>query len=155
MLMITSYISDRYQLRATLCLFNTLLMMIGFIIIRADAGFSNEVRYLGLFFATMGVHCNTPALLALNQSNTLGAANRAVSSGMLIACGAVGGIIGSLIFRGEDAPTYGPGIYTTMGFCVYMWVALAALILIYHRKNKYLAQGGHVPGAPEGFRFSI
>lgn len=152
--MITSYISDRYQLRATLCVFNTLLMMIGFIIIRGDAGFSNEVRYLGLFFATMGVHCNTAGMLALNQSNTLGAANRAVSSGMLIACGAIGGIIGSLIFRGEDAPTYGPGVYTTIGFCVYNVFALVALILIYHRKNKHLEQDGHVPGAPEGFRFS-
>ena len=92
--MISSYISDRYQQRATVCVAQTILMMIGFIIVRADAGFSNEVRYMGLFFATMGVHTNTPALLAFNQSNTLGAANRAVSSGMLIACGAVGGIIG-------------------------------------------------------------
>jgi hypothetical protein len=148
-------VSDRYQLRATLCLFNTLLMLLGFILMRARAGFSNDVRYLGIFFATMGVHCNTPALLALNQSNTLGAANRAVSSGILIACGAVGGIIGSLIFRGEDAPTYGPGIYTSMGFCVYMWVALVTLIVVYRRKNRLLAQGGHVEGAPEGFRFSL
>jgi len=52
----------------------------------------------------MGVHCNVPALLAFNQSNTLGAANRAMSSGLLIACGAIGGIIGSLIFRAQVSP---------------------------------------------------
>jgi len=66
-----------------------------------------------------------------------------------------GRIIGSLIFRGEDAPTYGPGIYTTIGMCVYIWCVLVILIVVFKRKNKLLAQGGHVPGAPEGFRFSL
>jgi uncharacterized membrane protein len=115
-------VSDYFQRRATTCLFTTVLMIIGLIIMRADPGSSgmcqrpvqpdvtlltdkllsaDGVRYLGIFFLTMGVHCNVPALLALNQSNTLGAANRAISSGVLIACGAIGGIIGSLIFRAE------------------------------------------------------
>jgi hypothetical protein len=130
-------------------------MLLGFILMRANAGLSNDVRYSGIFLATMGVHCNTPALLALNQSNMLGAANRAVSSGILIACGAIGGIIGSLIFRGEDAPEYGPGIYTSMGFCVYMWVALGVLMSMYWRRNKALEAGGTEEGAPEGYRFSL
>lgn len=74
-------------------------------------GFTAEVRYLGIFFAAMGVHSSIPGLLAFNQSNIIDSAARAVSSGVLIACGALGGIIGSLIFRGQDAPSYGPGIY--------------------------------------------
>ena len=65
-------------------------------------GFSNEVRYFGIFLATMGVHANTPAILAFNQTNTLDSAQRAASAGILIGCGAMGSIIGSLIFRGED-----------------------------------------------------
>ena len=65
-------------------------------------GLSNEVRYLGIFLATMGVHANTPAILAFNQTNTLDSAQRAASAGILIACGAMGSIIGSLIFRGQD-----------------------------------------------------
>jgi hypothetical protein len=130
------------------------------------------VRYLGIFFLTMGVHCNVPALLAFNQSNTLGAANRAISSGILIACGAIGGIIGSLIFRAEvcfsiskllqvvlkcpqDAPGYGPGIYTTMGFCIYNFFALVVLIFVFGAKNKRLASGEVVDGAPEGYKFSL
>jgi hypothetical protein len=103
----------------------------------------------------MGVHNNVPALLAFNQTNTLGAANRAISSGLLIACGAIGGIIGSLIFRGQDAPGYGPGIYTTIGFCVYNLGALVTLIFVFKVRNKRIDQGEVVDGAPEGFRFGL
>lgn len=103
----------------------------------------------------MGVHSTVPAMLAFNQSNTLGAANRAMSSGLLIACGAIGGIIGSLIFRGQDAPGYGPGIYTTMGFCVYNIFALVALIVVFRNRNKRMDRGQLVEGAPEGYRFSL
>ena len=129
--------------------------MIGLIIMRENAGFSSQVRYLGIFFTIMGVHSNVPALLALNQSNTLGAANRAISSGMLIACGAIGGVIGSLIFRGQDAPGYGPGIYTTIGLCTYNLFALVALIFVFRGKNRRLERGEFVEGAPEGFRFGL
>ena len=81
-------------------------------------GLSNQIRYAGIFLATMGVHSNTPVLLTFNQSNTIDSAARAVSAGILIGCGAVGGIIGSLIFRGQDAPSYGPGLYTTIGLTI-------------------------------------
>ena len=103
----------------------------------------------------MGVHCNVPAMLAFNQSNTLGAANRAMSSGLLIACGALGGIIGSLIFRGQDAPGYTPGVYTTMGFCVWNLFALVVLIVVFRGRNRRMQEGEIVPGAPEGYRFSL
>ncbi|KAK5172366.1 uncharacterized protein LTR77_004005 [Saxophila tyrrhenica] len=177
LLMITSTISDRFQRRATTCLFTITLMIIGLIIMRENAGFSREysaaiylchgavqeltlistagVRYTGIFFLTMGVHSTVPALLAFNQSNTLGAANRAISSGMLIACGAIGGIIGSLIFRGQDAPGYAPGIYTTIGFCVYNIFALLVCIFAYRKRNQRIAQGEVLEGAPEGYRFSL
>jgi hypothetical protein len=118
-------------------------------------GFSNQVRYLGIFLATMGVHSNTPALLAFNQSNVIDSAGRAVSAGILIACGAVGGIIGSLIFRGQDAPSYGPGIYTTIGLTAYMVFALAFMVYIYNARNKAADRSGvHIAGVP-GFRYAL
>ena len=94
-------------------------------------------------------------MLAFNQSNTLGAANRAMSSGLLIACGAIGGIIGSLIFRGQDAPGYTPGIYTTIGFCLFNVFALIVLIMVFRQRNKRIERGEVIEGAPEGYRFSL
>lgn len=118
-------------------------------------GLSNNVRYAGIFLATMGVHSNTPALLAFNQSNIIGSAARAVSAGILIACGAVGGIIGSLIFRGQDAPSYGPGIYTTIGLTTYMVFALSFMVWIYWKRNKAADRDGvDIQGVP-GFRYAL
>ena len=118
-------------------------------------GMSNDVRYFGIFLATMGVHSNTPALLAFNQSNVIDSAQRAVSAGILIGCGAVGGIIGSLIFRGQDAPGYGPGIYTTIGLTTWMVFALAFMVFIYNKRNKAADRDGtHIAGVP-GFRYAL
>jgi hypothetical protein len=117
-------------------------------------GLSNEVRYFGIFLATCGVHANTPALLAFNQTNTLGSAQRAASAGILIACGALGSIIGSLIFRGEDAPAYEPGIYTTIGLSMYMVFALAWTVWIFWQRNKRLDRGEDI-AVIEGFRYSL
>ncbi|KAK7894804.1 hypothetical protein LTR67_005543 [Exophiala xenobiotica] len=150
---LTSYLSDKYQKRASICIFNSVVMIVGFSLMRQ--GFSNHVRYFGIFLATMGVHSNTPALLAFNQSNVIDSAARAVSAGILIACGAVGGIIGSLIFRGQDAPTYGPGIYTTIGLTVYMIFALAFMVWTYHKRNKQADRDGtDLEGVP-GFRYAL
>jgi hypothetical protein len=118
-------------------------------------GFSNHVRYFGIFFATMGVHSNTPALLAFNQSNIIDSAARAVSAGILIACGAIGGVIGSLIFRGQDAPSYGPGIYTTIGLTAYMIFGLSFMVYIYHRRNKLADRDGKDIGGVPGFRYAL
>ncbi|KIW96533.1 uncharacterized protein Z519_03602 [Cladophialophora bantiana CBS 173.52] len=150
---ITSYLSDKYQKRASVCIFNSIVMIVGFSIMRE--GFSNDVRYFGIFLATMGVHSNTPALLAFNQSNTIGSAARAVSSGILIACGAIGGIIGSLIFRGQDAPSYGPGIYTTIGLTTYMVIALMFMVYIYWRRNNAADRDGIDIGGIPGFRYAL
>lgn len=117
-------------------------------------GLSNEVRYLGIFLATCGVHANTPALLAFNQTNTVDSAQRAASAAILIAFGAVGSIIGSLIFRGQDAPGYEPGIYTTIGLSIYMVFALAWTVWIYWRRNKRIDSGEDIVGV-EGFRYSL
>lgn len=135
-------------------------------------GFSDEVRYLGIFFAAMGVHSSVPALLAFNQSNIIDSAARAVSSGVLIACGAVGGIIGSLIFRGQDAPSYGPGIYvrnflhflrfflsngvqTTIGLTTYNILALTFMVWTYHKRNKKADRDGVVIGGVQGWRYAL
>ena len=149
-------------------------------------GFSNEVRYLGIFLATMGVHANTPALLAFNQTNTLDSTQRAASAGILIASGAIGSIIGSLIFRGQDgkflphpyqlaqlksrdpsrasaatrsnsatAPTYGPGIYTTIGLTMYMVFASCVAVFIYHRRNKAADRDGTLIQGVPGFRYAL
>ena len=103
----------------------------------------------------MGVHSNVLAMLAFNRSNTLGATNRVMSSGLLIACGAIGDIIGSLMFRGQNPPGYGPDIYTTIGLCLWNLFALVTLILVFRKRNQRMEKGELVEKAPEGYRYSL
>ena len=69
--------------------------------------------------------------------------------------GGIGGIIGSTVFRSQDAATgYKPGMYTCL-------IANALIIIItlmlewkFKRANKRAANGGKVIEGLEGFRYT-
>ncbi|PMD15411.1 MFS general substrate transporter, partial [Hyaloscypha hepaticicola] len=113
LLWIGSYISDKTKMRIPIIIFQSILMIIGFIRI-------NQVRYLGVFFATMGCQCNVPAQISLAQMNAIGSARRSIVAVVTVWGGASGGIIGSLIFRTQDALHYTSGLYTSisMASCI-------------------------------------
>lgn len=106
-------------------------------------GLSNEVRYFGIFLATMGVHANTPAILAFNQTNTLDSAQRAASAGILIACGAMGSIIGSLIFRGQDGkvPLFACTASVTIWRCLHFRALVPSHCFESKDADEYAAPG--------------
>jgi len=118
-------------------------------------GYSNQVRYLGIFLGTMSVQANSPTMLAFSQSNIVGSSQRAVAGGVLIGCGGIGGIIGSTIFRAQDAPDYDPGITTTMAFAGLNIVGTAILTWVYSRRNKAADRDGTVIGGISGFRYAL
>lgn len=55
---------------------------------------------------------------------------------MEIALGNTGGLIGSNIFRAQDAPAYRPGYGISIGFIVMAAVSAALMITILDRINK-------------------
>jgi hypothetical protein len=72
---------------------------------------SNQgVRYFGVFLATTSCNANCPALVTYQANNVRGQWKRALTSATLIGGGAIGGIIGTTVFRAKDAPGYRPGI---------------------------------------------
>ena len=92
-------------------------------------------------------------MLAFNQSNIVSSAGRAVSSALLISAGGIGGIIGSTIFRAQDAPDYVPGIVTTIAFSAFNFLATAFLLIFYKRSNRAADRDGiDIYGTP-GFRY--
>ncbi|KIW35964.1 uncharacterized protein PV06_11726 [Exophiala oligosperma] len=71
-----------------------------------------------IFLAAMtlaGLARNQMVILTFGQNNTVGTNARMAISVANLAYSVTGGIIGSTIFRSQDAPTYGPTLYTTMG----------------------------------------
>lgn len=75
---------------------------------------NSGVQYFGVFLVTSGCNANIPAVMSWQANNIRGHWVRTFCSALLVAMGGLGGIIGALVFRAEDAPKYLPGIYASI-----------------------------------------
>lgn len=151
---IGSTISDRYHVRAPLLIFNASLCIIGLPIM----GFATSlpVRYFGVFLAIAGANANIPMAMTYQANNIRGQWKRAFCSATLVGMGGVGGIIGSTVFREQDAPTYHPGLSVAIGANVLIIFITCLLTLKFKRDNKKADRGELIiEGSEQGFRYTI
>lgn len=138
----TGWWGDKYHMRGPACAFNAVLAIVGLALVgfAADA----KIRYLGVFFATAGANANIPVAMSYQANNIRGQWKRAFCSATLVGFGALGGIVGSTVFRSEDAPEYIPGISVAMGSQVLILLCVAALTLEFKRQNGKADRGEKV-----------
>ncbi len=60
---------------------------------------------------------------------------------MILFSSSISGIAGSLVFTGEDAPEYRPGLYACMAYAVVSMVIVTALTLAFRRLNGQADRG--------------
>lgn len=77
-----------------------------------------------------------PGVNAWNVSNTPHPSKRAVGIGYLICMGNVGGLIGSFIYKEEEAPQYVTGYGNSFAFAAAGVVGVLVLELVLFRLNK-------------------
>ncbi|KAL6247683.1 hypothetical protein RBB50_005031 [Rhinocladiella similis] len=99
-----SVLSDRIGLRTPFLLFNCVIEVIGVVVL----GYAKQsgVRYFGAFLIIGGANSNIPLSLTYQANNIRGVWRRAFCSATIVGAGGIGGIIGSLTFRTQDAPQY-------------------------------------------------
>jgi hypothetical protein len=150
---VTSWYGDKYHVRGRIIVFNSILGLIGLPLL----GFAhnNGVRYFGAFLATASGNSNVPAILTYHSNNVRGQWKRAFASATVVAFGGIGGIIGSTVFREQDAPNYRPGIMTTMIANGLIIVIVALLTIKFHRANKRADGGGKIIEGQYGFRYTL
>jgi hypothetical protein len=148
-----AYYADKMRLRGPTVVFNALLGLIGLPLL----GFvsNNGVRYFGVFLATICANANVPAVLTYQANNIRGQWKRAFCSATLVGFGGIGGIIGSTVFREQDAPRYHPGIEACMIANGLILVIVAAMSLKFWRANKRADNGGKIIENQEGFRYTL
>ncbi|PNY29908.1 transporter [Tolypocladium capitatum] len=155
----THYLGDKFRLRGPVIMFNLLLCLVGLPIMgwHPRAG----VRYFGVFLVTAGANGNIPAIMSLQANNLRGQWKRAFCSATLVGFGAVGGIIGSLVFRDEDKETgYKPGMYASIACCLLNVIIVLLVDFEYFRQNKLADQGKRSlecngeDVAPDNFRYT-
>ncbi|KAF2766555.1 MFS general substrate transporter [Teratosphaeria nubilosa] len=148
-----AWLGDRYRIRGAFVILNAILGIIGLPLL----GFarSNAVRYLGVFLATTACNANIPCILTYQANNIRGQWKRALASATLVGAGGVGGIVGTTVFRSQDAPAYRPGIYATLIASVLIVIITLGLSLKFHRANKRAEAGGKVIEGLAGFRYTL
>ncbi|KAK2616353.1 hypothetical protein QQS21_000787 [Conoideocrella luteorostrata] len=148
-----AYLSDKYHMRSPFIIVNCCLLLIGLPLL----GFTKNVglRYFGAFVTTTACNANVPCILTWQANNIRGQWKRALCSATLVGTGGIGGIIGTTVFRSQDAPGYRPGMYATIAASALMMLVTLLLDLKFIRANKRAASGGKPIGGLKGFRYTL
>jgi len=149
----TSWVGDRYKMRAAIIVFQSIVSIIGLPMM--GYGGSTTVRYLGAMIGVAGITSNIPATMAYQANNIRGQWKRAFCSATLVGMGGIGGIAGSLIFRSQDAPEYRWGFVGTIVSVVVTIVTCAVLSFVFWRRNRKADKGELLIEGLEGFRYTI
>lgn len=152
-MIIQGYLGDKLRLRGPIIIFNCALGILGLGLL----GYVKQsgVRYFGVFLATIACNANCPVLLTYQSNNIRGQWKRAFTSATLIGGGAIGGIIGTSVFRPVDSPSYRPGILACLIANVLMIIIVLLLSLKFYRANKRVDAGGkQIEGYP-GFKYTF
>jgi MFS family permease len=150
--LLSSFIGDRYRIRAPIIAFNALCLIAGFCML----GFPSQVtvRYIGTFLATGAYISNWAALNAYVANNIVGQWKRATVSAAISACNGLGGIAGSYIVRHPEAPRYMTAIWVSIGSHVLMIVVVAGCTLWFWMANRAARVKGRLIEGSVDFRYT-
>ncbi|KAI5362180.1 putative major facilitator superfamily, MFS transporter superfamily [Septoria linicola] len=148
-----AYYADKWRLRSPFILVNSCLVIIGLCLL----GFVKNVgvRYFAVFLTAIPGIANAPCILTWQANNVRGQWKRALVSALSVGFGAIGGIIGSLVFRTRDLPGYHPGIVTCVVAMTLTIVIVLLLDLRFMRANQRAAAGGKLVEGLAGFRYTL
>jgi hypothetical protein len=114
------------------------------------------VRYFGVFLVCMGANANIPACMTYQANNIRGHWKRAFCSATLVGFGGIGGIIGSLVFRGQDSPGYRPGLWACIASQLIIIAIVACLTIKFTIDNKKAGRGElKIEGSETGFTYTV
>ncbi|KAJ9150928.1 MFS general substrate transporter [Pleurostoma richardsiae] len=134
-----AYISDKTHRRGIYLAGFSLFAVIGFAILRWAT--DPNVRYMAVYFVTVGAFPGGPGFLAWALNNSAGPAVRAVTSGYVVMLGTMGGIVATWTYTANDAPKYHTG--HTINLCGQIGVVCLSIfgILYCLYENRVRAAG--------------
>ncbi|EXJ56556.1 hypothetical protein A1O7_06900 [Cladophialophora yegresii CBS 114405] len=146
--LLSSYIGDKYCVRAPIISFNAMCLIVGFCML----GFPTQVtvRYIGTFLATGAYISNWAALSAYQANNIVGQWKRATVAAAISACNGLGGIAGSYIVRQREAPRYLTAIWVSIGSHLLMIVVVCACtVWFWYANRRARAKGRLIEGVAD------
>jgi dipeptide/tripeptide permease len=135
--LLTAWLSDKMRCRYVFTMLGVFIATIGYIMLLAQGppkgagAMPTSVRYLAVFFITVGTYITQPLVIVWLSNNMGGHYKRSFSSALQIGLGNIGGIIGSVIYLQSEAPTFHTGYSTGLGMillcgalCTIFWWGL-------------------------------
>lgn len=135
---IVSYLTDRMQHRYGFIAFGVIFSSIGYIILLCQ-GLSTGVRYMAVFFVTIGCYIVQPVAIVWMANNVSGHYKRAISLAIQIGFGNIGGIVASNIFNKDLGPKYTIGYSVALAmmlFCGIMSTVFAMGLMTENKKRR-------------------
>ncbi|EEP77212.1 predicted protein [Uncinocarpus reesii 1704] len=150
---VQGWLSDKYRLRSPIVVVNCLAAILGFCLLAWVP--SPGVQYLGTFFILSGSQSTMATLMAWQTNNVRGQWKRSFCSASLVSFGGIGGVMGALVFRSQDAPEYYPGIYTALVCQGVNLVIVTVLVLYFKRANRQADANGRIIEGLASFRYTL
>ena len=150
--LVSSYIGDKYRIRAPIIIFNAICLIVGFCMLGFPAQVT--VRYIGTFLATGAYVSNWAALNAYTANNIAGQWKRATFAAAISACNGLGGIAGSYIVRQPEAPRYLTAIWVSIGSHILMISIVSVYTLWFWFANRRSKRGDYLLEGVPGFRYT-
>ncbi|KAF8833358.1 MFS general substrate transporter [Paxillus ammoniavirescens] len=160
MVLVFGYFSDKLKLRSPFVFAGQSVSMLGYII--NITGAPSGVKFFGAYLCIIGTFACSPGPISWLANNLRGKYKRAVGIALQISVSTLGGLIGSNIFRAQDAPRYLLGHGLAIMFIGTGLVTLVITVLVYKHMNARLdreelvekQQGRKVDPAP-GLRYTL
>lgn len=137
--LVVSKIADKFFWRLPFIVGPQLSLMTAYCVLYSFSGqISDNVAlcYTFVHVATISVYPIIPGGNTWTVNNVAGPHKRAMGVALMIALGNCGGIIGSMIFKGDEKPRYQTGWGTSLGFICLGIAAACTLEMVYGRINK-------------------
>ncbi|KAJ6002532.1 hypothetical protein N7451_005079 [Penicillium sp. IBT 35674x] len=147
-----AWLSDRHRIRSPFIAIFALNVIVGMILTRW--GPNTGSQYFGLFLTLGGSLVNGPMIVVFGQNNAQTRTARSVSSGLQLTFGAIGGIIGSTVFRSQDAPTYTPGSIVVI-CCATSIIILSGIMAWHLNRQNLLNSGSESENGEQAFVYTI
>ncbi|KAL2824495.1 MFS transporter [Aspergillus cavernicola] len=152
--LLTSLLGDTYRIRGPLITFNALCLITGYLMFGLPASTQVTVRYIGTFLATGAYVSNWAALNAFMANNVVGQWKRVTTAAAVAACNGLGGIAGSYIVRGSEAPEYGTAVWVSVGSHILMIAIVGIFTIGFYMQNSAQKRGKKVLQNTVGFRYT-
>ncbi|KAJ5793190.1 phthalate transporter [Penicillium pulvis] len=144
---------DKWHIRSPIIIYNALQTIVGLCILEWVS--APGVQYFGIFLVAAGANSTIPAVLAWQANNIRGQWKRAFCSASIITFGGIGGIIGAVVYRSQDAPNFFPGVMASIVCNIIILLVAGILTVHFHLSNRKARRGTlAIEGLP-GFCYTL